>query len=221
MECDDDGLYVVKFRGAGQGALALAAEIFLGRLARSIGLPVPEIVLVDLDIHLAAAEADPDIQDLLRASAGLNVGVDFLPGAFPFSLPIDPLLAADIVWFDALTTNVDRTAKNPNLLRWHNRVWMIDHGAALTAQHNADPLVKAATLPFPRIQSHVLLSSAGSIADAHKRLSPRLARDVLESAAEDVPDEWFTNHPRRDYVEFLLMRAAHGGFVKEADDARP
>lgn len=221
MECDDEGLYVVKFRGAGQGALALTAEIFVGSLARAVGLPVPEIVIVDVDKNLAAAEADPDIQDLLRASAGWNVGVDFLPGAFPFALPIDPLLAADIVWFDALTTNVDRTAKNPNLLRWHNRVWMIDHGAALIAQHNDKPLADAAVLPFPRIQTHLLLPVAGSIADAHTRLMPRLERRVVESAAREVPDDWFTNHPREDYVEHVLRRAKDGGFVKEADDERP
>src|ERR1700754_644190 len=158
VEADDDGLYVCKFRGAGQGAKALAAEIVAGELARALGLPVPELVLVELDAALAAAEPDPEIQDLIVASAGLNLGVDFLPGALPYlpTQPPDAELAADVVWLDALITNVDRTPRNPNLLRWHRNLWLIDHGAALYAFHGSDPLARARG-GFPPIIDHVLL----------------------------------------------------------------
>jgi len=151
VEADDDGLYVLKFRGAGQGPKALVAEVVAGELARAIGLPVPELVLVELDPAIGRAEPDPEIQDLLVASGGTNLGVDFLPGALPFSPaagpPPDPELAAAIVWLDALVTNVDRTAQNPNLLWWHRRLWLIDHGAALYWHHAAEQSVDAAA-PF-------------------------------------------------------------------------
>ncbi len=165
VEADDDGLYVCKFRGAGQGPRALAAEVVAGELARGLGLPVPELVLVELDAELARAEPDPEIQDLIRASAGLNLGVDFLPGALPYSpaAPPDPELAAAVVWLDALVENVDRTPRNPNLLRWHGRLWLIDHGASLFVHHGtADPLALARR-PFPAIADHVLLGAAGSV----------------------------------------------------------
>src|SRR5918912_2206132 len=173
VEADDDGLYVVKFRGAGQGPKALAAEIVAGETARALGLPVPELVLVELDPQLAGAEPDPEIQDLLDASAGLNVGMDFLPGALPFSaqLPPDSELAADVVWFDALVLNVDRTARNPNLLRWHGRTWLIDHGAALYVHHAGADALGRAGAPFAAIRDHVLLPFARSIADADERLA--------------------------------------------------
>ena len=139
VEADDDGLYVTKFRGAGQGRRALVAEVIVGELARRLGLLVPELVTVAIDPALGAAEPDPEIQDLIAASPGANLGVDFLPGALPYTpagawVP-DPGLAADIVWLDAFTTNVDRAARNPNLLLWHSRLWLIDHGAALYLQH--------------------------------------------------------------------------------------
>src|SRR3954451_1032372 len=139
MEADDDGLYVAKYTGAGQGPAALVAEVVVGELARRLGLPVPELVTLALPAELARAEPDAEIQDLLRASAGVNLGVDFLPGSLPFTpaavAEMDPELAADVVWLDALTTNVDRTPRNPNLLVWHGRTWLIDHGAALFRQH--------------------------------------------------------------------------------------
>lgn len=220
MEADDDGLYVVKFRGAGQGTAALVSEVFFGEIARSLGLPMPEIVLVDLDVDISAAEGDPEIQDLLRASAGLNLGIDFLPGAFPFAPPIARTLAADIVWFDSLVMNVDRTAKNPNLLRWHNQVWIIDHGACLPAQHGDDPLSDAALREFPRIADHVLLKLAGSIADAHSRLAPRLSAEMIRDAAALVPDPWFIKHKREDYVGFVQKRLSSGQFAEEAERVR-
>ena len=152
VEADDDGLYVVKFRGAGQGPKALAAEIVAGELARALGLPVPELVLVELDAELARAEPDPEIQDLIRASAGLNLGVDFLPGALPYSpaRPPAPDLAAAVVWLDALVENVDRTPRNPNLLLWHGNLWLIDHGAALYVHHGTGDPLAARAAPVPR-----------------------------------------------------------------------
>src|SRR5829696_5398312 len=139
VEAEDDGLYVLKFRGAGQGIKALVAEVIAGELARALGLRVPELVLVELDPLLGRAEPDPEIQDLLLASGGLNLGVDFLPGALSFDPAaepdVDPELAASVVWLDALVTNPDRTAKNVNVLLWHGRLWLIDHGAALYFHH--------------------------------------------------------------------------------------
>jgi hypothetical protein len=217
MEADDDGLYVVKFRGAGQGPKALAAEIVVGELARAAGLPVPELVLVELDAELAWAEPDPEIQDLIRASAGLNLGVDFLPGSLPYSpaQPPDPDLAAAVVWLDALVENVDRTPRNPNLLRWHGNLWLIDHGAALWVHHGAgDPLAVAAR-PFPSIRDHVLLPAAGSIADADARLAA-LARPA--AAAAMVPPEWVDGAPYAEHLERRLLEPR--AWVEEADRAR-
>jgi hypothetical protein len=216
VEADDDGLYVCKFRGAGQGPKALAAEIVAGELARGLGLPVPELVLVELDPALAAAEPDPEIQDLIVASAGLNLGVDFLPGALPYTPtePPDAEMAADVVWFDALVTNVDRTPRNPNLLRWHKNLWLIDHGASLYAFHGADPLSRARG-GFPPIRDHVLLPAAGSIADADQRLAERA--DPGEAAAL-VPEGWADGQP---YAEYLTARLeSPREFTREAEDAR-
>ena len=154
VEADDDGLYVLKFRGAGQGVKALVAEIVAGELARALGLAVPEIVLLELDPALGAAEPDPEIQDLIAASAGTNVGLDFLPGSLPYTpaagLQPAPDTAAEIVWLDALVTNVDRTPRNPNLLVWHDRVWLIDHGAALYFHHRDWEPEADAAQPFRR-----------------------------------------------------------------------
>jgi len=216
VEADDDGLYVCKFRGAGQGPKALAAEIVAGELARGLGLPVPELVLVELDPALAAAEPDPEIQDLIVASAGLNLGVDFLPGALPYTPtePPDAELAADVVWFDALVTNVDRTPRNPNLLRWHKNLWLIDHGAALYAFHGSDPLARARG-GFPAIRDHVLLPDAGSVLEADARLAERA--DPATAAAL-VPDAWADGAP---YAEYLAARLeTPRAFAQEAEDAR-
>ena len=217
VEADDDGLYVCKFRGAGQGPKALAAEIVAGELARALGLPVPELVLVELDPALAAAEPDPEIQDLIVASAGLNLGVDFLPGALPYTPtePPDSELAADVVWFDALVTNVDRTPRNPNLLRWHKNLWLIDHGASLYAFHGADPLARARG-GFPAIRDHVLLPAAASIGDADTRLAERADP---QAAPALVPESWADGAP---YAEYLARRLeSPRQFAQEADDARP
>jgi hypothetical protein len=219
LEADDDGLYVVKFRGAGQGPRALVAEILGGELARVLGLPVPEIVLVELDPRIAVAEPDPEIQDLLRASEGLNVGLDFLPGALPYNPleAVDADLAADVVWFDALVMNVDRTPRNPNLLRWHRGLWLIDHGACFYRHHSAEDLDwdarTAATEPFPMIADHVLLDAAGQIAAADERLADRLPDDVLDGLAALVPREWADPAPYLDFLRARLETPRH--FVDE------
>jgi hypothetical protein len=220
VEADDDGFYVCKFRGAGQGPLALVAEVLAGELGRALELAIPELVRLELDPELARAEPDPEIQGLIRASAGLNLGVDFLPGALPF-VPTpergpDPLLAADVVWFDALVTNVDRTPRNPNLLEWHHRMWLIDHGAALYQQHAGalDP-----GLRFAAVREHVLLPFAGSIEAADARLAARLTEPVLEAAVDAVPAEWLNGG--LDYGDYLRTRLAEPrGWVEEAEDAR-
>jgi hypothetical protein len=225
MEADDDGLYVVKFRGAGQGAKALVAELIAGELARSLGLEVPELVLVDLDPALGRAEPDPEIQDLLEASPGLNLGVDFLPGALSFDAAdgggvLHADLAADIVWFDALMANVDRTARNPNLLLWHGRLWLIDHGAAVYHQHAPGDFADQARAPFPAIRNHVLLPHAGPILDADQRLAPRISAELLGELVALVPGEW-EEHPRQAYAAWLERRLQEPrAFAHEAEDAR-
>jgi hypothetical protein len=224
VEADDDGLYVVKLRGAGQGPRALVAEVLAGELARALGLPVPEIVLVDMDAELARAEPDPEIQELVQASAGVNAGLDFLPGSLPYApaagRPPEAELAAGVVWFDALVENVDRTPRNPNILVWHGRPWLIDHGAALYRHHaglkGADPRT-----PFAAIRDHVLLPAAGSIEEADERLAPRLDRAAVERAAGLVPEDWWGGEDPAVHVEFLLARLeGPRAFAQEAERAR-
>src|SRR5438105_3647200 len=176
---DDDGTYVVKFRGAGQGVRALAAELIAGEIARALGLPVPEIVLVQLDGRMARTEPDAEIQELLQKSEGLNVGLDYLPGAIAFDPLVDRTLrgkerlASSVVWFDALVTNVDRTPKNTNLLVWHRDLWLIDHGASLYFQHNWESgTIARAGAPFAAIREHVLLPRASAILEADAELAP-------------------------------------------------
>jgi hypothetical protein len=228
VEADDDGLYVVKFRGAGQGPGALVAEVLAGELARALDLPVPELVLAELDPELPRAEPDVEIQELLTASAGTNLGVDFLPGALPFTpaatRDLDPAYAADVVWLDALVMNVDRTPRNPNLLVWHGRTWLIDHGAAFYLQHGDAPLAGSARASFRHIADHVLLAGAGPIAAADERLADR-AGDAIADAAALVPDAWLGADPvarRADLTAFLHERLrAPRSFVEEAERARP
>jgi hypothetical protein len=224
VEADDDGLYVVKFRGAGQGLPALVAEVIVGELARRLGLLVPELVEVELDPVLGAAEPDPEIQDLITGSAGSNLGVDFLPGALPYTPGCpwrpDERLAADVVWLDALATNVDRTPRNPNLLLWHDRLWLIDHGAALYLQHGGlDPEVHAER-PFPLIADHVMLPCAGSILEAHERLAPAVDRALLDEVVALVPPGWFGSQDAETYVEYLLRRVQSAAFAAEAERVR-
>ena len=233
VEADDDGLYVVKLLGAGHGRKALVAELLAGELGRHLGLPVPDQVLVELDGALAKAEPDGEIQDLLERSAGTNIGLDFLPGALPFAPAIgpapDPDLAAAVVWLDALTTNVDRTPRNPNLIVWHRRPYLIDHGSALYIHHSwKDPLAHARR-PFAQVRDHVLLPFAGPIADVDARLAPLVTREVLDGLAASIPDDWLPPEPgladadahRRAYVDYVLTRLeSPRPFVEEADRAR-
>jgi hypothetical protein len=194
VEADDDGLYVLKFRSAGQGPRALVAELIAGELARLAGLTVPEIVFVELDPELGAAEPDPELQVPMRRSGGLNLGLDFLPGALPFSPAVPPSppaeLAADIAWFDAFVTNPDRTVRNPNLLVWHGRLWLIDHGAALFVHHTWRDPDASARRPFEYLRDHVLLPFAGSLADADARLAPMLTDAAIDAVVALIPDLW-------------------------------
>jgi hypothetical protein len=225
VEADDDGFYVVKFRGAGQGPKALVAEVMVGELARALGFRVPELVLVELDPGFGVAEPDPEIQDLLVASAGLNLGVDFLPGALPFSPAAgpgpEPDLSAEIVWLDALVTNVDRTARNPNLLWWHDHIWLIDHGAALYFHHGTQPPLDHADSPFTGAADHVLLPFASSIADADDRLAPRVTAELLASASAEIPEAWLEGEDRLTYVDYVLRRLEPPReFVEDAEAGR-
>ena len=233
VEADDDGLYVVKLLGAGHGRKALVAEVLAGELGRHLGLPVPDLVLVELDAALAKAEPDEEIQDLLERAAGTNVGLDFLPGALPFAPRVgpapEPELAAAIVWLDAFTTNVDRTPRNPNLIVWHRRLHLIDHGSALYIHHSWRDPAAHARRPFEPIRAHVLLPFASSIGEADARLAPKVDREVLERLVALIPDDWLRPEPgldtpddhRRAYVDYLLRRLeAPRAFVEEADRAR-
>ena len=225
VEADDDGLYVLKFRGAGQGPKALVAEVIVGGIARTVGLPVPEIVLVELDPALGRAEPDPEIQELIQASGGVNFGIDFLPGSLTFDPAAppapDPDLAAAVVWLDALAMNVDRTPRNPNLLVWHERLFLIDHGAALYVHHEAGGLADHGR-SFALIGDHVLLPFAGSIAAAHERLAPMLDAAALEAVVAAVPGDWLAGgEAREDYAGFLERRLAEPRpWIEEAERAR-
>jgi hypothetical protein len=225
VEADDDGLYVVKLRGAGQGPKALVAELVVGELARALGLPVPELTFVELDPHLPDAEPDPEIQELLQASSGRNVGLDFLPRALPYNpategLAVDPRLAAAVVWLDAFSENVDRTPRNPNLLTWHGRLWLIDHGAALYKQHaGLDPAT--ADGAFAAIRDHVLLPVAGSIEEADARLASLVTPELLERLLAPVPEEWLGDGGAERYVDYLAARLeGPRPFAQEAERAR-
>ena len=236
VEADDDGLYVVKFRGAGQGPRALVAEWIGGELARLVGLTVPDIVAVELDPALGDAETHQEIQDLVRASGGRNLGLDFLPGALMFNpasatslAAIDPETAAGIVWLDGLITNPDRSVQNPNMLVWHGRTWLIDHGASLYIHHTWRDPDAHARRPFERIADHVLLPVAGSLGDADARLAPLVDRDAIVAIVEQLPDDWLPADAfagdaatqRGRYVDYLERRlAAPRPFVDDAERAR-
>jgi hypothetical protein len=226
VEGDDDGLYVLKFRGAGQGVKALIAELVAGEIGRVLGLKVPEIVFVELDARLARTEPDPEIQELIKASAGRNMALDYLPGSIMFDALIqepDAALASQIVWFDAFTANVDRTPRNANLLLWHKELWLIDHGAALFYQHNWEAFAGNAKNPFRQVKDHILLPFAGEIEKADEALTARLTPEVLAEIVALVPDEWFDApaEQRRVYLEFLTSRLDGAReFVREAIDAR-
>ena len=219
LEADDEGTYVVKFRGAGQGIKALVAEVVVGELARALDLPVPDLVLVELAAELSKAEPDPEIQDLLRNSAGLNVGLDYLPGSLTLDSSVDPVdadLAARVLWFDALVENVDRSWRNPNLLVWHGRPYLIDHGAALYVHHSWRARETSLTRPYDGSE-HTLLRLAGPLPSVDADLAARLTPDVLRRVVDLVPADWLASDPAYDsaeqaadaYVEWLAGRLAH------------
>jgi hypothetical protein len=233
VEADDDGLYVLKFRGAGQGLKALIAELVAGEIARSLGLPVPEIVFIELDPVLGRSEPDFEIQNLIKASAGLNLALDFLPGALAFDAldahSLEPLLASSIVWFDAYVTNVDRTPRNTNMLWWHRRLMLIDHGASLYFHHVNANYMERSQLPFSAIRNHVLLPAASALSEVDQALKMLLTATMLQNIMNLVPDAWLMNGAdfvdpvahRAAYLDYLLDRLAHSHiFVEEALRAR-
>jgi hypothetical protein len=232
IEADDDGMYVLKFRGAGQGPKALIAELVAGEIARAAGLLVPEIVFVELDPQLARTEPDPEIQELIRASTGLNLALDYLPGSVMFD-PVAEKPAADIassvVWLDAYVTNVDRTPRNTNMLMWHRRLWLIDHGASLYFHHTWNNYVERSRDPFALIKEHVLLRFAGALPEADLKMGERITPDVIDSVVKLIPDSWLAGDSsfggadqyRAAYVEYLSRRLEQPrAFVEEAIRAR-
>ncbi len=220
---DDDGTYVLKFRGAGQGPRALIAELVSGELARLLGLPVPEIVFVDLDPRMAKTEPDPEIQDLLRRSEGLNLALDYLPGSITFDplvpKPIaeKPRLASSIVWFDALVGNVDRTAKNTNLLVWHRDLWMIDHGATLIFHHAWGDHLERARAPYKQLREHVFLPWATELREADAELAPKLTREAIDGVLALIPEQWLGDEPR--FATIGEHRAAYRDYLLRRLDA--
>ncbi|MEV7653281.1 HipA family kinase [Streptomyces anulatus] len=218
VEADNFGVYVMKFTGAGQGRKTLVAEIICGELGRRLGLRVPELVTMELDPVIGLAEPDEEVQELLRASGGLNLGMDYLPGSFgfdPLAYEVGAAEAGRIVWFDALINNVDRSWRNPNLLVWHGDLWLIDHGATMIWHHNWPGAQASAAKPY-NASDHVLAPFGPDIAAAAAELAPLVTEDLLAEVAADVPDVWLAGEPgfssadevRRAYIAPLLARAA-------------
>jgi hypothetical protein len=232
VEADDDGLYVLKFRGAGQGPKALVAEWLAGEVARVIGLPIPEIVFIELPIDLARTEPDSEIQSLIRASAGLNLALDYLPGSVtfdPLTHSLDSRLCSLIVWFDAYVCNVDRTVRNVNMLMWHRQPWLIDHGAALYFQHAWRREDTPARNPFSLIKDHVLLRPADQLMEADEHVKRLLTDDKLHEIIAVLPREWLVEETGfrslsdqiDAYWRFFVERLKHSDvFVGEAIRAR-
>ena len=231
-EADDEFLYVVKFRGAGQGAKSLIAELISGEIARALRLRIPEIVFANLDEAFGRTEGDEEIQDLLRASEGLNLALHYLSGAITFDpavTTIDALLASKIVWLDCFVTNVDRTVRNTNMLLWQKDLWLIDHGASLIFHHSWDNAAAQAIKPFSYVKDHVLLPQASALKKVHEEFTSILHPQLLRDIVAQVPNEWLlTDSPfttadehRNAYADFLITRLAHAEtFLNEAIHAR-
>lgn len=231
-EADDGFLYVLKFRGAGQGVKALIAELLGGEIARAIGLKVPEIVFANLDEAFGRTEPDEEIQDLLKFSVGRNLALHYLSGAITFDpavTAIDPVLASKIVWLDCLLTNVDRTARNTNMLVWHRELWLIDHGAALYFHHSWRNWEEQATRPFIQVRDHVLLPRASELESIDAICRSALNPEKIRSIVSLVPKDWLTSdlfdRPPQDvkevYIQFLNARIASSFiFINEAQHAR-
>ena len=234
VEADDEGLYVLKFRGAGQGPRVLLAELVSGELGRALGLPVPEIVFAELDPELARTEPDPEIHALILDSAGLNLALDYLPGSVTYD-PVAQTVAADlasrIVWFDAFVSNVDRTPRNTNILLWHRKLWLIDHGASLYFHHSPDWAAGVARPqdPFPHIRQHVLLRFADTLGEVDAEMARNLTRDAIDTIVGWIPETWLAARgetrtgaeQRADYVAYFTARlASRSAFIEEALRAR-
>lgn len=231
VEADDGFLYVLKFRGAGQGVKALIAELVGGEIARTLGLRVPEIVFANVDPAFGRTEPDEEIQDLLKFSAGLNLALHYLSGAINFDPvvnKVDPLMASQIVWLDALLMNVDRTVRNTNLLMWRKELWIIDHGASLYFHHTWSNWEEQSLKPFVQIKDHVLLQWASELDKVDESFRSILSQEKVASIIRSVPDEWLVSESdpnadenRKVYEQFLLNRISHSHiFVKEAQHAR-
>jgi hypothetical protein len=232
VEADDDFLYVLKFRGAGQGVKALIAELIGGEIARAIGLKIPEIVFANLDEGFGRTEPDEEIQDLLKGSVGLNLGLHYLSGATSFDpvvTTVHPKLASKIVWLDSLLNNVDRTSRNTNLLWWQKELWLIDHGASLYFHHSWHNWEEQAIRPFSHIKDHVLLPQASELETVDKEMHSLLTEDTIRAIIALVPEEWLladspfesTELHREAYVQFLIKRLEHSSlFIKEAQNAQ-
>jgi len=231
VEADDQFLYVLKFRGAGQGKRALIAELIGGEIARTLGLRVPEIVFAHLDSAFGRIEGDQEIQDLLKASTGLNLGLHYLSGSMtfdPIATPVSSLLASQIVWLDCLLMNVDRTARNTNMLWWNKEIWLIDHGATLYFHHSWNDW-KDADKPFPFVKDHALLFKASMLEEADLQYRSMLTGEDIREIVSLIPDEWLDNNSpfhsndehRKAYIHFLDSRLTNSQFfVKEAQHAR-
>lgn len=231
VEADDGFLYVLKFRGAGQGIKALIAELIGGEIARTLGFRVPEIVLATVDPAFGRTEPDEEIQDLLKFSEGLNLGLHYLSGAISFDpavTKVDALTASQIVWLDCFITNVDRTARNTNMLMWHKELWLIDHGAALYFHHSWNNWKEQAQKPFVQVKDHVLLPWAGELEKADDMFRSILTPQRIAAIVDLIPEEWLVSEAlpgaaanRKVYEEFLLTRLSHSSiFLKEAQHAR-
>ena len=232
VKADDEFLYVLKFRGAGQGKRALIAELLGGELARAIGLKVPEIVFMNLDDSFSKTEPDEEIQDLLRFSVGLNLGLHFLSGAIvydPLVSIADAMTASKVVVLDAIISNIDRTEKNTNLLNWHNELWLIDHGSSFYFHHNWETWQTHLTRTFPAIKDHVLLDRAAHLTEAAQEIRRSLNEDRIREIVSKIPDDWLFDESvamtpdemRSAYVEFIQVRLSKIDIlVKEAEDAR-
>lgn len=231
-EADDGFLYVLKFRGAGQGVKSLIAELIGGEIARALGFKVPEIVLANLDEAFGRTEPDEEIQDLNKASVGLNLALHYLSGAITFDptvTTVDATLASQIVWLDCLLTNVDRTCRNTNMLIWHKELWLIDHGASLYFHHSWDNWQQQAVRPFTHVKNHVLLQQASELGAADALFIKLLTPAIIQGIVALIPADWLTGESifqspeehRQAYAQFLTTRVAHSSiFVKEAQHAR-
>ena len=229
VEGDDEFLYVLKFRGAGQGIKALIAELIGGEIARTLGLKIPEIVFANVDPAFGRTEPDEEIQDLLKASEGLNLALHYLSGSITYDpnvSKVDPVLASQIVWLDSLITNVDRTARNTNMLMWYKELWLIDHGASLYFHHNWDNWEEQSKRPFSLIKDHVLLPWASELEKVDEEFRAILLPDKIDRVLDLIPDEWLTmiastslEENRNVYRQFLSNRLSFT-FIKEAQHAR-